>query len=86
LFPGHVHDVDQLTHAVYNSPKPPSERVSISAKALSDTKELIYIITGVNKQEAVKAWRTGDDLPVATITPQNSIDIYIDADAYNEGL
>ena len=86
LFPGHVHDVEQLTHAVYNSPKPPPERVSISAKALSDTKELIYIITGANKQEAVKAWRAGDDLPVANITPQNSVDIYIDADAYNEGL
>ena len=86
LFPGHVHDLEQLTHAVYNSPKPPPERVSISAKALSDTKELLFLITGANKQEAVKAWRAGADLPVATIIPQNSVDIYIDADADNNGL
>ncbi len=34
LFPGHQHPQDELVHAVYNSPKPPPERVSISAKAL----------------------------------------------------
>ena len=83
LFPGHQHQEDELTHAVYNSPKPPPERVSISAKALSNTQQLIFLITGANKQEAVKNWRSGQDLPVATITPDNPIDIYIDRDAYN---
>lgn len=82
LFPGHQHPENELTHAVYNSPKPPSERVSISAKALSNTKELIFLITGANKQEAVNLWRSGAELPVATIVPENSIDIYIDSDAF----
>ncbi len=82
LFPGHQHRQDELAHAVYNSPKPPPERVSISAKALSNTRELIFLITGANKQEAVKLWRSGHDLPVATIVPENPIDIYIDNDAY----
>ncbi|MEC4748203.1 6-phosphogluconolactonase [Methylomicrobium sp. Wu6] len=81
LFPGHVHNQDELTHAVYNSPKPPPERVSVSAKALSDTRQLIFLITGKNKQEPVKQWREGRDLPVATIEPQNPVDIYIDCDA-----
>ena len=83
LFPGHQHQVDELAHAVYNSPKPPPERVSISAKALSDTHQLIFLITGANKQDAVQKWRSGKDLPVATIAPKNPIDIYIDRDAYN---
>ena len=83
LFPGHQHQEDELAHAVYNSPKPPPERVSISAKALSNTQQLIFLITGANKQEAVKNWRSGQDLPVATIVPENPIDIYIDRDAYN---
>ncbi|MDD5460075.1 MAG: 6-phosphogluconolactonase [Methylococcales bacterium] len=82
LFPGHQHQQDELAHAVYNSPKPPPERVSISAKALSNTRQLIFLITGANKQEAVKNWRSGMDLPVATILPQNPVDIYIDSDAY----
>jgi len=83
LFPGHQHQEEELAHAVYNSPKPPPERVSISAKALSNTQQLIFLITGANKQEAVKNWRSGQDLPVATIVPENPIDIYIDKDAYN---
>ncbi len=83
LFPGHQHQEDELAHAVYNSPKPPPERVSISAKALSNTQQLIFLITGANKQEAVKNWRSGQDLPVTTINPKNPIDIYIDKDAYN---
>ena len=82
LFPGHQHPENELTHAVYNSPKPPSERVSISAKALSNTRELIFLITGANKQEVVKQWRSGADLPVATIVPENPVDIYIDSDAF----
>lgn len=81
LFPGHVHKQDELTHAVYNSPKPPPERVSISAKALSDTRQLIFLITGKSKQEPVKQWREGADLPVAAIEPNNPVDIYIDSEA-----
>jgi 6-phosphogluconolactonase len=82
LFPGHQHQQDELVHAVYNSPKPPPERVSISVKALSNTHELIFLITGANKQEAVQLWRSGSDLPVASIVPENPIDIYIDSDAF----
>jgi 6-phosphogluconolactonase len=82
LFPGHQHRQDELAHAVYNSPKPPPERVSISAKALSNTQELIFLIIGASKQEAVNLWRSGADLPVATIVPENPIDIYIDSDAF----
>jgi 6-phosphogluconolactonase len=82
LFPGHQHQEEELVHAVYNSPKPPPERVSISAKALSNTQKVIFLITGANKQEAVKNWRSGLDLPVATIIPENPVDIYIDKDAY----
>jgi 6-phosphogluconolactonase len=79
LFPGHQHPQDELVHAVYNSPKPPPERVSISAKALSNTHELIFLITGANKQEAVQLWRSGADLPVASIIPENPVDVFIDS-------
>ncbi|MEQ1531048.1 MAG: 6-phosphogluconolactonase [Methylococcales bacterium] len=85
LFPGHQHAPDQFTHAVYNSPKPPPERVSISAGALSNTHELIFLITGSNKQEAVSAWKQGDNLPVATVVPDNGIDVFIDQDADRAG-
>lgn len=82
LFPGHHHEPNELVHPVYNSPKPPPERVSISAQALSNTKELIFLITGANKQAAVNEWRSGANLPVATIATKIPFDIYIDSDAY----
>lgn len=78
LFPKHHHDENELAHAVYNSPKPPPERVSLSAKALSNTRQLLFLITGANKQEAVEAWRADADLPVAMIKPEHAIDVYID--------
>lgn len=81
LFPGHQHDSDELVHAVYNSPKPPPERVSISAKVLGDARQVIFLITGSNKQEAVKLWRSGQELPVANIL-SNNVDVYMDRDAY----
>ncbi len=68
LFPGHKHDQDELTHAVHNSPKPPSDRVSMSAKALSNNHNLLVLVTGENKQSAVKQWQEGLELPVSTIT------------------
>ena len=74
LFPGQVHNVDELTHAVHNSPKPPSDRVTISAKALSNTAELIFIVSG-DKQEALAAWKNQQDLPVTHICPAAGVDV-----------
>jgi 6-phosphogluconolactonase len=82
LFPGDKHNEDEWVHAVYDAPKPPPNRVSLSAKALGNTHELLFLITGHNKQAIVKAWREGQSLPIATIQPENMIDIYIDRDAY----
>lgn len=67
LFPGHVHQQEALVHPVFNSPKPPPERVTLSAKALSDSREVIFIVTGANKRTAFAQWRAGGDLPVANI-------------------
>ncbi len=81
LFPDHQHNPDELTHAVYNSPKPPPERVSLSAKALSNAGQVIFLVTGANKHDAVTQWRAGADLPVAAIHAEN-ISIYADKSAY----
>ncbi|BCG65548.1 MAG: 6-phosphogluconolactonase [Methyloprofundus sp.] len=76
LFPGHVHNLDELTHAVHNSPKPPSDRVSISAKALSNTAELIFIVSGA-KHDAVAAWKNKEDIPVTHLCPAAGVDVLL---------
>ena len=78
LFPGHVNDSEETVHEVYNSPKPPSERISLSAKTLANSKQCFFIVTGESKQDPVKQWKQGVDLPVATIAPDAGVDIYID--------
>lgn len=78
LFPGQRHDLSEFVHAVYNSPKPPPERISLSAAALSTCQRLLFIITGVGKRSALMAWRSGELLPVATILPQKGVVIYGD--------
>ncbi|NJO15498.1 MAG: 6-phosphogluconolactonase [Thioploca sp.] len=67
LFPNQVHSPHELVHPIFNAPKPPAERVTLSIAALSQTWELIFLITGRNKREAVTAWQRGDNLPVAQI-------------------
>jgi 6-phosphogluconolactonase len=83
LFPGHQHNPDELTHAVFNSPKPPSERVSISTNALGDAQQIIFLVTGANKRNAVKQWCAGVELPIATISNDN-MTVMIDSDASSD--
>lgn len=81
LFPGHQHNNDELTHAVYNSPKPPPERVSLSQNALAQSEQTLILVTGSNKKQAVKQWQAGEPLPVAQVKALNSVDIMIDKEA-----
>ncbi len=81
LFPGHVNASEETVHEVYNSPKPPSDRISLSAKTLANTRPCIFIVTRSSKVNAVKQWKQGVDLPVASIAPAAGVDIYIDSAA-----
>lgn len=81
LFPGQQHDLEDRVHEIYNSPKPPSDRISLSAATLANTRQLIFIVTGDSKVAAVKKWQKGINLPVASIVPTCGIDIYIDSAA-----
>jgi 6-phosphogluconolactonase len=79
LFPNHVQDeVDDVIHSVYFSPKPPAERVTLSAKALSNTQNLFFLINGANKRAALNQWREGDDLPVASVNALQNLVVFLD--------
>lgn len=81
LFPGHDWGVaatapDAL--AVFDAPKPPPERVSLSAHRLSATRELLFLVSGAGKRLAVADWRAGADIPAAAIAPAGGVDILLD--------
>ena len=78
LFPDHIHAENDVVYSIYNSPKPPSERITLSAKALSNTQDLFFLIQGVNKRAALKRWRDGEDLPVATVNALQNLVVFFD--------
>ena len=81
LFPG-LFDVNTRLDvvAVYNAPKPPAERVSLSTQRLSRSRKVLFLISGVGKRPAVQAWRHGEQIPAALICPHNGVDVLILAD------
>ncbi len=83
LFPEQQHDASEWVHAVSNAPKPPSDRVSISAASLSQTRTLLRIITGANKSDSINLWQKGKDLPIAAITSIGDDIILLDQSAAN---
>jgi 6-phosphogluconolactonase len=81
LFPGQVHPAGEPVHAVCNAPKPPPERVSLSGEVLSDSRDVLILITGTGKRAAVQRWQTGEDLPITRITARDHLRVLVDRDA-----
>jgi len=68
LFAGNVaftEPADAWVIPVYDSPKPPSERISLSLKALEHVDELVIFAVGASKQDALKAARLKRLLPIS---------------------
>ena len=76
LFPDQMIDNSAAAVPVFNAPKPPADRITISAKRLNNTNEVMFLVTGAGKQEAVDKWRTGRSIPATLIKPSNGVDVY----------
>ena len=81
LFPGAHHPDGELVHPVHAAPKPPPQRISLSRTALSQTRALLVLVTGVEKRFAIRAWRTGVPLPIAELQPACGVTVLMDAAA-----
>ncbi len=80
LFPGHPEAVrtDDVV-AVFDAPKPPPERVSLTAARLSRARATLFLIEGDAKRDAVRRWRSGEDIPAAAIRPSSGVDVLLGA-------
>ena len=76
LFPNQMVDNSADAVPVFNAPKAPADRVTVSAKRLKNTHEVIFLVTGAGKQEAVDNWRSGRSIPATLIKPINGVDVY----------
>lgn len=86
LFPGQPLNADDSVDsvadalAVYDAPKPPPQRVSLSASRLSRAREVLFLVNAAGKEGAIKQWRNGDAIPAAAIQPPGGVDILIVTD------
>ena len=81
LFPGHElgeGDGAPAALAVFDAAKPPPQRVSLSARRLSESRNVMFLVTGTSKIEAIDKWRSREPIPAAAITPENGVDVYVE--------
>jgi len=82
LFPHHQWGVvpgspDVL--AVFDAPKPPPQRVSLSAARLGRARRVLFLVSGDAKHRAVAEWRAGKDMPARAIRPAAGVDVLVES-------
>jgi len=80
LFPGHDWgDAPGApdTLAVLDAPKPPRRRVSLSARRLSRSREVLFLVAGPSKRAAVARWRAEEEIPARAIRPVAGVDVLV---------
>ena len=85
LFPGHdwgdAPDSPDVL-AVQGAPKPPSERVSLSAARLNRSQQVWFVITGSGKRHALRRWACNEALPVTAVQGRQQTVAWVDAAAW----
>jgi len=82
LFPGHDWGTapgSQDALAVFDAPKPPPQRVSLSAARLSRARQVIFLVSGESKHRAVTAWRAENNIPARAIRPETGVDVLVES-------
>jgi len=87
LFPGYVASQEEADAiAVFDAPKPPPERVSLSARRLSRARHVLFLLSGAGKRDALRLWCTGKSLPAAAIQPEAGVDVLLAPDLSTPGV
>jgi 6-phosphogluconolactonase len=79
---------------VFNAPKPPPERVSLSARRLSRARRVMFLVNGASKQDAIRRWREGETaghltckaIPASAIRPDTGCEILLTPDSLPSGV
>jgi 6-phosphogluconolactonase len=85
LFPGQAAGLTADAPAaipVHDAPKPPPDRVSLSAARLSQSQRVWFLATGAGKTPALRAWAGADALPVAHVKGLSETLLWLDAAAW----
>lgn len=84
LFPGHPNaDLnDHLVIPVYDAPKPPADRISLTLRALEGANNTLILTNGAGKAPILKkALQPTSHLPIALAAAQTNAQWYVDQEA-----
>jgi 6-phosphogluconolactonase len=71
LFPGHpefTESDEDFVVPIHNSPKPPSDRITLTTKSLTNTRNAVVFATGAGKKDALAAALSEKTLPIARVS------------------
>jgi 6-phosphogluconolactonase len=86
LFPGQpqLHETTRRVVEIFDSPKPPPQRITLTFPALNNTHATWFVVSGRDKSEAVKKVLDGaslDEAPGAGARGLEETVVFLDADA-----
>lgn len=90
LFPGHdevTNPSDKLVAAVHDAPKPPPTRLTLTYKALGAAKNILFLVGGKSKVEALRhIFKQQEALPAAKVQPTGGQLLWLLDEAAARGL
>nr|CCA24264.1 6phosphogluconolactonase putative [Albugo laibachii Nc14] len=88
LFPGHplLSERTKWVASIQDSPKPPSERITLTLPVVNNARHVAFVVTGANKADTVKSIvqnvKEAENLPAGMIRlSQGEVQWYLDAAA-----
>lgn len=85
LFPGHTWPAGVTVIGIENSPKPPPQRISLSLEFINRARNVLFLVTGADKAEAVQRVFTEGHgvgaLPAARVQPAGELVWLLDESA-----
>jgi len=78
LFPHQQHSADDRVIAVHHAPKPPADRVSLNESVLRESRLRLFMVTGSEKQSAVRRWKNDDPIPAARVAATSNTKVILD--------
>ena len=53
--------------------------VSLSAARLSRSRQVIFLVAGESKRDAIERWRAGSPITASAITPASGVDVLVES-------
>jgi len=68
---------------VFDAPKPPPQRVTLSAQRLGRAAQVLFLVAGESKRDAVRRWRAGERLPASAVAPQAGVEVLVESGLFS---